>query len=298
MSKPDWSTDGRDWPNRDASRFPTAAGLRWHVQDAGSGPVALLLHGTGAATHSWAGLLPRLAERFRVVAPDLPGHGFTDTPDRTDLSLPEMAKRVAGLLDALQARPAVAVAHSAGAAVALRLALDGVVDGPVVAVNGALEPFAGASGPFYQGLARALFANPFAAWLFSLQARDPRRVERLIEGTGSRLTPEGLNLYRRLFMTEGHVAATLNMMASWDLAPLRRDLPGLRSPLVLVVGEGDRAVPPRVSREVASSVPGASVVSLPGLGHLAHEERPDLVADIVERVAREYGVPSPPEESR
>jgi magnesium chelatase accessory protein len=297
VSKPDWTTAGRDWPNRDASRFVTAAGLRWHVQAAGEGPVALLLHGTGAATHSWAGLLPHLTRRFRVVAPDLPGHGFTDTPDRTDLSLPGMAARVAGLLNALEVRPAVTVAHSAGAAIALRLALDGTVAGPVVALNGALAPFAGATGPLFQGLARALFANPFAAWLFSLQARDPRRVERLIEGTGSRLPAEGLEFYRRLFMTEGHVAATLNMMANWDLDPLRRDLPTLRAPLVLVVGERDRAVPPRVSRDVASSVPGAQVVSLPGLGHLAHEERPDLIAEIVERVAREHGAPAS-EESR
>lgn len=291
MSKPDWERDGRDWPNRAASRFVTAGGLRWHVQEQGVGPTLLLLHGTGAATHSWAGLLPRLSPRFRVVAPDLPGHGFTDTPDRTDLSLPEMAARVAALIGSLDAPPAMTVAHSAGAAVALRLALDGGLGaGPVVALNGALAPFAGAGGPLFQGLARALFANPFAAWLISLQARDPRRVQRLIEGTGSRLPPDALGFYRRLFMTEGHVAATLNMMASWDVAPLRRELPALRAPLALIVGEGDLAVPARVSREVAASVPGAVVVAFPGLGHLAHEERPDLVAGVVERVAREHGV--------
>ena len=57
-----------------------AGGLRWHVQVAGDGPVLLLLHGTGAATHSWRDLLPLLAERFTVVAPDLPGHGRSDGP--------------------------------------------------------------------------------------------------------------------------------------------------------------------------------------------------------------------------
>ena len=48
----DWATDGRDWPNHAASRFVEAAGMRWHVQVMGSGPALLLLHGTGAATHS------------------------------------------------------------------------------------------------------------------------------------------------------------------------------------------------------------------------------------------------------
>ena len=58
-----WDQDGHDWPNRDASRFVEAAGLTWHVQIAGQGPVLLLLHGTGASTHSWRDLLPGLAER-------------------------------------------------------------------------------------------------------------------------------------------------------------------------------------------------------------------------------------------
>ena len=69
---------GRDWPNRAASRTVRAAGLNWHVQVMGSGPVLLLAHGTGAATHSWRGLAPLLAQHFTVVAPDLPGHGYTE----------------------------------------------------------------------------------------------------------------------------------------------------------------------------------------------------------------------------
>ena len=77
MSGPRWEREGRDWPNRTYSRFVQAARLRWHVQLMGDGPALLLLHGTGAATHSWRALAPLLAERFTVVAPDLPGHGFT-----------------------------------------------------------------------------------------------------------------------------------------------------------------------------------------------------------------------------
>ena len=86
-----WERDGSDWPNRRHSRFVDAAGLRWHVQCAGAGPSLLLLHGTGAATHSWRDVLPRLATRFRVVAPDLPGHGFSSAPEDRGFSLPGMA---------------------------------------------------------------------------------------------------------------------------------------------------------------------------------------------------------------
>ena len=61
----DWATDGADWPNREASRFVEAAGLRWHVQVMGAGPVLLLLHGTGASTHSWRDVMPKLAAIHR-----------------------------------------------------------------------------------------------------------------------------------------------------------------------------------------------------------------------------------------
>ena len=121
MAKPDWDREGRDWPNRAASRFVLAGGLRWHVQVMGQGPVMLLLHGAGAATHSWRDLAPRLARDFTVVAPDLPGHGFTQTPNAAGLSLNGMARGVTSLLKALDLRPQLAVGHSAGAAIALRL---------------------------------------------------------------------------------------------------------------------------------------------------------------------------------
>ena len=74
IGAPDWARDGRDWPNRSASRFLLAGGLRWHVQVMGGDraprkPVILLLHGMGASTHSWRDLAPILAGRFTVVAP-------------------------------------------------------------------------------------------------------------------------------------------------------------------------------------------------------------------------------------
>jgi len=68
MVKPDWDREGRDWPNRAASRFVQASGLRWHVQVMGEGPTVLMLHGSGAATHSWRDLAPLLAAADRLGA--------------------------------------------------------------------------------------------------------------------------------------------------------------------------------------------------------------------------------------
>jgi magnesium chelatase accessory protein len=259
-----------------------AAGLLWHVQVMGQGPTLLMLHGAGAATHSWRDLAPMLARRFTVVAPDLPGHGFTQTPPGVGLSLPGMAGAVSELLEAMQMQPALAVGHSAGAAVAIRMRLDGRIgDGGVVSVNGALRPFPGAAGHIFPVMAKALFLNPLAIQAFAWRARRPGAVAQLIESTGSRIDAAGLDYYGRLLGTTGHVAGALGMMAHWDLQPLVASLPALQGPLTLIAAENDRAVPPSVARTAHRSLPHSRLTIVSGLGHLAHEEDPARVADIV-----------------
>lgn len=280
-----WERDGRDWPNREASRFVRAAGLRWHVQQMGHGPAVLLLHGTGAATHSWRGLAPLLARHFTVIAPDLPGHGFTEKPPAFRLSLPGMARSVGGLLQALGVSPVLAVGHSAAAAILARMSLDGIIaPRALVSLNGAMLPLPGASSVVFPMIAGALSTLPVVPWLFAWRAAaDPTAAARLLRNTGSRVDPGDAKLYRRLISTPGHVAGALGMMANWDLKPIERDLPRLTPHLVLVVGAKDGMISPAESRRVHAMVPGSELVSLPGLGHLAHEERPELVARLVER---------------
>ncbi len=292
LGRPDWDTDGRDWPNRAASRFVTAAGFSWHVQVAGRGPVALLLHGTGAATHSWARLLPLLAERFTVVAPDLPGHGFTAMPRPASMSLPGMAEAVGRLLVTLELQPELAVGHSAGAAVLCRMCLDGrIAPRLLVSLNGALLPFRGLPGQLFSPMARLAASNTLLPRLFSWHAGTDRgMIDRLIRDTGSTIGGVELEMYRRLGRRAAHVAAALAMMAHWDLRTLVRDLPRLAPHLALVVGTRDRAVRPSEARRVRDVLPSASVVQLPGLGHLAHEERPEQAASLIIELSTSAGL--------
>jgi magnesium chelatase accessory protein len=287
-SRPDWASDGAGWPNRDASRFVDASGLRWHVQVLGEGPALLLLHGTGAATHSWAALAPLLARRFTVIAPDLPGHGFTSMPRWSRMSMPAMARAVAELLAELRLAPALAVGHSAGAAILARMALVGAIAPKgIVSLNGALLPLHGLAGLLFSPAAKLLSINPLVPRLFAWRAADETAVRRLIASTGSTLDAHAVALYGRLLRSPRHVAGALAMMANWDLQPLQRDLPRLKAPLVLVVAGNDRTVPPAEARRVRALLPSAETIELPALGHLAHEERPDLVADLLhERASR------------
>jgi magnesium chelatase accessory protein len=284
--RPDWEREGRDWPNRIHSRFVHQGGMRWHVQVAGKGPVLLLLHGTGAATHSWRALLPLLATSFTVVAPDLPGHGFTSRGPQT---LPAMAKAVADLLVELDMKPAVVVGHSAGVAVGLRMQLDGLVDvRAMIGLSPALLPFPGLAAKLFPTMAKLLFVNPFAPHIFAKIARGPGEVARfMLRSTGSKIDDAGIDGYAKLFGKPGHIAGTIAMMAAWDLEPLKRDLPGLKVPLLLLHGDGDTAIPLAKAREAAALARGARLEVLAGLGHLAHEEMPEPVADMIMVFAKE-----------
>lgn len=282
---PDWARAGADWPNREASRFIEAGSARWHVQIAGAaGPTILLLHGSGAATHSWRDLLPRLARSHRVVAPDLPGHGFTRVANPRTLSLPGMTEAVGDLVTALGMPPDIIVGHSAGAAVAIQTALSGrTAPRLIVGLNAALTPFRGIAGVLFPPLAKVLALNPVTPWLFSTLAGGEGQARRLIEGTGSKIDARGLALYGRLLGRPGHVGNALSMMALWDLDPLLAGLDRLRTPVHLIVAMNDRSVPPDEAIRLARHHPMITLEQVEGYGHLMHEEDPTLAEQLILR---------------
>ncbi len=292
-----WERDGQDWPHRELSRFVEAAGIRWHVQlwraaspaIDGSAPLIVLIHGTGASTHSWRALAPLLAAHADVLAMDLPGHAFTSMPPggtRSDLlTLPGMASAVSKLLRALDLEADLIVGHSAGAAVGVRMSLDRwAMPRAVLGVNAALLPLRGLAGQLFSPVAKLMASTSLVPRYFASRAGDAKVLQRLIDSTGSILDAEGLRCYGRLVSSPGHAAGALGMMANWDLEALAYALHRLKTPLHLLVGSKDGTVPPSQGARVLARLPAGlphSLVTLEGLGHLAHEEQPGVVAEWV-----------------
>ncbi|HEX7720494.1 MAG TPA: alpha/beta fold hydrolase BchO [Woeseiaceae bacterium] len=276
-----------DWPNRAASRCVTAAGIQWHVQQCGTGPVVLLLHGTGAATHSWRDLMPALARWYTVVAPDLPGHGFSSNFADRRITLPRLSESVDALLKELQADPAVVVGHSAGAAILIHMALRRSISPQcIIGINAALLPFTGPAGHLFAPLAKLCASAGMVSRMLARRARDSRAVERLLDGTGSRISKQGVDCYQQVLCRESHVAATLGMMANWDLQPIIAGLPSLDTYLHLVVGSADRTVSADQAEQVRQYCPRADITRLPNLGHLAHEEKPQQTAGLIRSIVK------------
>lgn len=288
---PRWADLRPRWPNHESSRFLDAGGLRWHVQVAGTGPVLLLAHGTGAASFSWGGVFPRLLDRFTVVAPDLPGHGFTEGAGEGDLTLPGMARGLAALLHALDLAPAALVGHSAGAAVLLELARHSAVPPTlIVGLNPALVPPPTAYRWLLAPVVHRVATTGLMARTAAVLAASNGIVDSLLRSTGTRLDPDRRRLYQEFFRSERHAHDVLTMMSGWSLDDLLDALPHLESPVTLIAGREDHWIPLTLLRRVAARMPRASVRVVPG-GHLLHEDRPDLAAELVLEAAREAGLP-------
>ena len=305
-----------DWPNRALGRQVRAGGYAWHVQVSPpprpDAPVLLLLHGSGASAHSWAGLLPVLALQAGVVAPDLPGHGFTRGGEGEKLSLVHVAQALQVLLDELQVRPALVAGHSAGAALALRWALlqEPAAGAAAAASNGTTGQ---APSPSIVGFAPSLVppaavytnllgplltplltAGP-VAWLTAAWSGPLGLVDRLLDSTGSTLGPVGRARYATLFRDPAHVQGVLSFMAAADLPGLLAEAGPLAPRCRFVLGERDAWVPRAALTEVLDRhLPGAERLLWPE-GHLMHEERPEDAAELMLETLRRTGaLPSTP----
>lgn len=112
--------------NPDVGSFVQTAEIKTNYHDSGSGHAVLLLHGSGPGVTAWANwrkTLPALAERFRVLAPDLAGFGYSECPTGSQFEMKLWVRQLAAFLDALHLDRVSVVGNSFGGAVALALAM-------------------------------------------------------------------------------------------------------------------------------------------------------------------------------
>ena len=249
--------------------------MRLAYADQGPGPVVVLLHGFPLSRAMWAEQLSGIGSIYRVIAPDLRGHGESPAPDGV-YTMDEMADDVIELLETLHiSEPIVLGGLSLGGYVALSL----IVRYPQ-RVRGLMlmDTQAGAdtaeAAQGREATARAVIeagsaapiVDPMIGRLFSKVTREerPERVEPLravMEQTSAR-----------------GIAGTLRGMA---IRPDRRgDLASISVPTLVLVGEDDVITPPAVARSLAEAIPGARLEVISKAGHMAPYEN-HSVANVV-----------------
>lgn len=247
--------------------FVTVNGLRIHYLAQGFGPVVLLLHGLGSCGEDWLLLqAPALRQRYRVLMPDLRGHGWSDVPPGP-YTVPQMADDMAGFLDAVGADSAHVVGLSLGGAIAQALAVrhpERVRSLVLVNTFAHLRPKGWAE--WRRTLVR------FLVPLVNLARYARMEAEELFPRPGQR----GLRrvAFQRLCSTQpAGFRAALLAAARYDG---RRDLARIRVPTLVVAGLEDTVVPLRAKEELAARIPGARLVTVPRSGHATPTDQPVL----------------------
>ena len=279
---------------RPPGTFVTAAGVRLHVVRRGAGPALVYVHGAKGSVYDFTlSVGDRVAEKYTAVAFDRPGSGFSGRAADGDASPQAQAAVLRAAATALGLERPLLVGHSLGAAVALAWALDAPEDvAAVVTLSGYVLPLGGppawvntllrsraiarATGRLGRSrlgrplvdaaLRRAFFPGPVPA--------DYARIAPALALADANLINDGAD----------RLAAEAGLRA---LAPRYA---GLAVPLVIVVGEADRMVPPSTSLRLHGLVPGAELVSLPSSGHMPQFTAPDAVLAAVDRAAVLGGV--------
>ncbi|MGP8078814.1 MAG: alpha/beta fold hydrolase [Thermoplasmata archaeon] len=252
---------------------PVASPAPLDVHDEGTGPVVLLLHGVGGDRTIWNAVTPVLARQFRVLAPDLRGHGRTPAPPGSRFTLEELLGDVVHLLDVKEIPSAHWVGLSGGALLALRAGLD------------------------QKGRTRSVTMISGAAYT---DAHTRSITERLAE-TYAKEGPDAyaLRLLKDLYypdwieahldfadrVREGIGQRDLGPVTGWTHAIDRFDernrVGTLGLPVLIVQGMDDAVIDPAHGRILRQSIPRAQIRILPQTGHMVPLERPQETSDAI-----------------
>jgi pimeloyl-ACP methyl ester carboxylesterase len=271
-----------------------------HYRDFGGPPGAPLIvcvHGLGGSAANWAAIAPLLAGRYRVLAPDLAGHGLTQSAGR-GTGVRANRALLARFIESVSPGPVILMGNSMGgmialleaasapAAVAGLILLDPALPfwparpDPVVAAIFTLSAVPGFGRVM---LARRRRESPelLVARMLALCCADVSRVAADIVAlhVGVARQRAGFdNLDRDLLAAVRSVVSTIGYGRG---QAYRRVLRSVTCPVLLLHGAADRLVPVAAARAAARANPGWSLVVLPGVGHVPQLEVPGEVAGII-----------------
>jgi pimeloyl-ACP methyl ester carboxylesterase len=255
--------------------------------DAGAGEALLLIHGMAGSSTTWRAVIPRLSKKYRVVAPDLLGHGESAKP-RGDYSLGAFAVWLRDLLDELSISRATVIGQSLGGGVAMQFTYQhrDYCERLVLISSGGLGPDLSwtlriLSAPGVEVMLPVVAPQPvlnvgnkLGSWLTSAGIHSPRAVEMwsAYSSLSDRQTRQAfLRTLRSVVDYRGQAVSAVNRLH------LSSGLPTL-----LIWGDRDRIIPVAHGYAAHDALPGSRLEVLAGVGHFPHVESPTAVVDILD----------------
>lgn len=270
-------------------RFHDIHGYRRAFLTAGSGPPVLLIHGIGDNSETWREVLPQLARRHTVIAPDLLGHGRSAKP-RADYAIAAYACGMRDLLSVLDVDRVSVVGHSLGGGIAMQFAYQFPERCERLVLIGS-----GGVGPEVHPLLRAAAAPGAELGLCLATSTAARTALRLaapaLRATGGmRLGPDFgyvLKRYGALHNRTARQAFLRTLRAGVDvrgqvITMLDRCYLAKGMPTLIIWGRRDRVIPVRHAHIAHEAMPGSTLEIFERSGHFPHHDTPDRFAAVVE----------------
>jgi pimeloyl-ACP methyl ester carboxylesterase len=263
-------------PFSEYSHFAVVDGVRMHYQEKGSGTPLVLIHGYTSSTYSWKDVFEPLSQKYRVIAVDLKGFGFSEKPDG-DYSRRAQAILVGHLLEQLKIDKAWICGNSMGGETAINVALqfpERVAGLVLIDSAGIVVPGATSLVPWYLSI-------PVVNRLLSAFALIPDKLVR--EGLGksfydpSKITPDRVAYYHRPLKTRGGQLAAMRARAAFGNFPVEPELGKIKVPTLLIWGAEDNVIPLEAGRKINSLIKESKLVVVDQCGHVPQEEMPERV---------------------
>ena len=258
--------------------FVLVDGLRIHYRRAGSGRPLLLVHGLVGSARNWNLNIEELAREATVYAIDLPNMGESDRLPGLDSGLEASADRLARWMDVMGIEEANVAGHSHGGAVAMMLAARHPQRVDKLMLFAPANPYCDRSREIVR-----FYTTRVGYWLANLIPRLPAFIQltglKYVYGNPARVRMDALKGYTAGLATPGTVDHVLGIVRRWyiDMESLRSALPKLRDrPALLVWGDRDRTVGLSSARQLHKVLPLSKLVTIPGAGHIAFEESPEI----------------------
>jgi 2-hydroxymuconate-semialdehyde hydrolase len=264
--------------NPEIGRSIVAAGIRTNYHDMGSGFPVLLIHGSGPGVSAWANwrlVMPKLAEKSRVIAPDMVGFGFTERPQGYTYSLDNWVQHALGLLDALGLEQVDLVGNSFGGALSLAL----TIRHPQRVRRLVLMGSAGVHFEITPGLD--------AVWGYTPSFENMRKIMDLFAWDRNLVNDELAELRYRASIRPGFQESFAAMFP----APRQRWVDALASPeeairaipheTLVIHGREDRIIPLETSLKLSQLISRAQLHVFGRCGHWTQIEHADRFARLV-----------------
>jgi 2-hydroxymuconate-semialdehyde hydrolase len=245
--------------------------------DVGDGPPVLLLHGFPTSSYLWRREIWLLAQRLRVIAPDLLGYGESEKPDGVDLSEPAHARYVGELLKQLGVASAAVAGHDIGGGIAQLLALDGdvAVEALVLLDTVCFDAWPIEGVRMLQGAVAEQQTPEFVEGVVRMSLDVGMRHH-------DRLSEDDVQAYLEPWLAEpAAFFRAVGGIEGQGLAGRDQELAELDAPALILWGEDDPFLPVELAERLGDLLPGSTTGLLPGCSHFVTEDAPQTVGPLI-----------------